>query len=208
MKQLFLKSLLWTIQTTTKGIASTIRVINTRPAQLFWTPLFAYGAISLILQGFGWNLIPAALLTYWAIRSATKLLTRSAPTEAAGRIPTLTDFYQAIDDRDLDAAHSAIQSVEQNYAPDIVKAAHSRLKELRQVRATEARDQAVTELSAEAQAVVDRIQERTVRLIPNDPPATIKVKAPRKPRATKIIEVDGVPTIVPARPRKPKGGDQ
>lgn len=208
MKQLFLKSLLWTIKNTGTTIASTIRVINTRPAQLFWTPLFAYGAISLILQGFGWNLIPAALLTYWAIRSATKLLTRSAPTEAAPTYSTLTQLYAAIDAGDLDQTVSHLGNLDPAYHDNMVKAAMSRIVELRQVRATEARDQAVTELSVEAQAVVDRIKERTVRLIPNDPPATIKVKAPRKPRATKIIEVDGVPTIVPARPRKPKGGDQ
>lgn len=141
MKQLFLKSLLWTIQTTTKGIVAFIHFCTGKP-----------GAST------------------------------SAPF-ADGRSGIYTSDGTHLDDR-LDAMDAKI------------------------AEATQARDQAVTELSVEAQAVVDRIQERTVRLIPNDPPATIKVKAPRKPRATKIIEVDGVPTIVPARPRKPKGGDQ
>ena len=49
--------------------------------------------------------------------------------------------------------------------------------------ATQARDHAAQALNAEAQAVVDRIRERTAR-------------------STTIVEENGVPTIKPKRPRK------
>lgn len=135
MKQLFLKTLLWTIQNGGKALVALIQAINSRLAQLFWTPFFAYAAYEAMIQG-GWRLIWTVLFAYMAGRSAFKLFARSAE-------PT-TDTRQ--DD------------------------------------ATQARDEAAEALKAEALEIAS------------------------KPRATTIVEVDGIPTITPVRIRKPKGG--
>lgn len=72
----------------------------------------------------------------------------------------------------------------------------------RQAEATEARDNAAQALNAEAQAVVDRIRERTVKIIPNDPPSVIKVEATLSDAAGNTVAAK------PVRKRKPKGDDQ
>lgn len=70
--------------------------------------------------------------------------------------------------------------------------------------ATQARDEAAAALQAEAQAVVDRIRERPEAVDYAKEDGTVVRLIPSDPISTTTVEENGVPTIKPKRPRKPK----
>lgn len=167
MKQLFLNLTHGAVVNGGKAIVSTIRAINSRPAQLFWAPLFAINTVSFFQHGGFWHYAAALAAAYLAGRSTYKFFARqsSAPTEAA---PT---FEEVVDE------------------------------------ASRIRDEAASALQAEAQAVVDRIRERT-----QDEADKAKIEAlvgecltiERKMKARKATLSDTAGNTAAVKPVKPK----
>lgn len=100
MKQTILRVLYSTIVNTGKAVVWTIKVINSRPAQIFWAPAFAYAALSV------WAVNPFGSVVLFGLcaLSTMKLLFSPRPT-----------VEETVEDTRVDdatkARRAAIQSV-------------------------------------------------------------------------------------------------